>query len=100
MTYNTWQEAIILVPEHMRQGVTRYIESGIPGGNFMMAVFENDLIESVQRADWVNKQALPSWAEFLMYAPSQCYGSPPIVDRWVKRGGLIGISKEQESKVG
>jgi hypothetical protein len=93
--YESWEDAIILLPDHMRAGVTRYIEEGIEGGGFQQAVFANDFLRTCQAADFVNKAVLRYWGEFLTYCPPQCYGSYEKVKAWIQRKGLEGIKKEQ-----
>lgn len=80
-----------LVPEYMRGGIIRYVMSGIPPGGFLTAVFANDLMEAVGKADNVNQRNLVNYARFLYnYVPSNCKGSYETVDAWVKSGGING----------
>lgn len=89
-----WREGLELVPHHMRGAVERYIEHGISGGSFMTAVFENNLSETIGRADHINESCMRGWCEFLYWhAPSQCWGSRAKVDAWQRAGGLVGLSK-------
>lgn len=72
------------LPYHLRGGVQRYIEQGIPPGDFMLAVLSNDLREACGRADELNQHLLweiVSW--FYNEAPSPCWGSPAKVDAWL-----------------
>ncbi len=39
------------LPEHMQDGMRRYIENGIEGGSFMMAVLCNDLMGAIVVVD-------------------------------------------------
>lgn len=81
-----------MLPYHMRDGTRLYIESGIPGGSFMTALFSNDFLGAFQWADTTNTAAMRSWASFLHNeAPIGCYGSPEIVRDWIKHGGLSGL---------
>lgn len=81
-----------LLPEHMRGGVERYIERGLPHmGSFLRAVMENNLTEAFGRADDANTAAMKNWAIFVYsYAPAGCHGSPERVKDWIERGGLVG----------
>lgn len=77
------------IPDHMIDGVKRYIDEGIPPGSFLTAVICNDLKEAVGRADHINIKALPnivSW--FYNNAPRTCWGSEENFRAWVeaKRG--------------
>ncbi len=59
-----------LLPEHMREGMRRYIEKGAEVGSFLMAVLSNDLMEAAGRADHINLERLADYAHFLYnYAP-------------------------------
>lgn len=70
---------------HMRDAVQRYLEQGIPGGSFLMAVVENDLIRAAACADDVNRHLLFEWAGwFYNYAPAGSYGSRESADHWMK----------------
>ena len=84
----------LAIPEHMRPGLTRYIERGIKPGSFMRAVLENDLKNAVFLADDINRQHLVDWVQILYtYAPGNCWGSPEKFKAWIAQGGLIGRSK-------
>ena len=73
-----------ILPEHMRGGMKRYIESKVPPGGFLMAVLENNLIEAVGRADRINRERLFDFCNFLYNkAPSRCWGSPEKVKTWL-----------------
>lgn len=91
--YESWEDALLLIPEHMRAGVIRYINEGIEGGGFQQAVFANDFLRAVQEADFSNKSQLPLWAEFICHCPPQCYGNYEKVKHWIQRKGLEGIKK-------
>lgn len=79
------------LPEHMRGGMRRYIENGIPPGSFQSAVLSNDLMGAYQKADDINTAAMRDYAMFLHNdAPGGCYGSPAHVEDWIKQGGLNG----------
>lgn len=70
---------------HMAGSVQRYLENGIPGGSFLMAVVSGDLFEAARRADDVNRRLLWEWCFwFYNYAPSGSFGSPEIAKRWMR----------------
>jgi len=48
------------VPEHMKDGLDRYVRLGIHPGGFLQAVLRNDFAEAMVRADAQNKQHLHS----------------------------------------
>lgn len=82
-----------LLPDHMQDGMRRYIENGIPPGSFQRAVLSNDLMEAFRRADDVNAYAMRAYAMFLHNeAPGGCYGSPEHVKDWIAQGGMKGLS--------
>lgn len=78
------------VPEHLRDGLLRYIEHGISPGHFLTAVLENDLMGAVGRADSESARGLVGLCTYLYNdAPSGCHGSPEKVAAWVKRHRVI-----------
>ena len=83
------------LPAHMRGGIQRYIEEGVPPGDFLTAVLSNDLKESFARADDKNIAAMFEWVSFLYnYAPIYCHGSKDKVEKWIESGGLHGLEEE------
>lgn len=80
-----------LIPEHLRDGLRRYIEQGVMPGGFLTAVLSNDLVESVGRADAESLPRLRDIIQFIYWhAPSRCWGSPEVIDEWSGQGGLNG----------
>lgn len=93
-----YKEGLTLIPAHMREGVIRYIDRGIPMGSFGNAVMANNFLEAFSRADLQNLHSMKGWAEFIyLYAPAGCHGSQERVDEWCKRGGLEGIAEKETS---
>jgi hypothetical protein len=85
------------IPEHMHEGLLRYIEAGVPPGHFLEAVLCNDLKHACMRADAVNQQCLFDYIQFLyQYAPSIAWGSPQKYQEWIKRGGWTGVLAEKD----
>lgn len=73
-----------LLPEHMRGSMKRYIEDKISPGGFLTAVLENNLVKALGRADYINKDKIYDIVAFLYTeAPSQCWGSPEKVNKWL-----------------
>lgn len=72
------------LPERYRQGMRRYIEERIMPGHFLRAVLEDKLHVAVVTCD-----ILPQIRDIVVWvyneAPSQCWGSPEKVARWVRR---------------
>jgi len=84
-------ENLELLPEHIRGGVKRYVEEGIEPGGFLRAVISNDLSGAFGKADSINSANLENIIKwFYNYAPSQCWGSPEKMVKWMKKGGMKG----------
>lgn len=72
------------VPENLRPGLQRFIESGIPVGSFLDAVLRNDLTNAVLRADPITFQHLPTVVRWLHnFAPANCHGNENHVVGWM-----------------
>lgn len=85
------------LPEHMRDGMYRWIEHGIKPGGFGVAVLENDLVGAFGRADMTNIRCMKDWANWLYNrAPADCWGSKAAVNKWAAHGGLNGLNKPLE----
>lgn len=74
-----------LIPPRIMTGMQNYIQNGHPTGDFLRAVFSNDLFDAVGRADEHSLAALPSIVSFIyMEAPSHCHGSAKSVSIWLE----------------
>lgn len=81
------------VPEHMREGLALYIACGVPPGDFLQAILENDFVRAAGRADVHNQHALLTYARFLQNnAPMASWGSESKVANWIKAGGLLPVA--------
>jgi hypothetical protein len=79
------------VPEHLREGLRRYILYGTPPGHFLMAVLEHELFESFNRADDASRAGLYDLVCYLYNeAPSGCHGDKGAVGYWIAQHGLVG----------
>jgi len=75
------------VPEHLRDGLNRYVWWGIPVGGFLRAILGNDLRKSIVTADSESLAAIRDIVIFIHNAlPSNCHGSPEAVRDHIKRG--------------
>jgi hypothetical protein len=84
------------IPEHMRGGIIRYVERGIPPGHFLQAVFANDLMEACKRGDGENVRLIPAYAVLLSnQCPGGCWGSLTNVRAWTARGGIMGNDENE-----
>jgi len=80
------------LPDHMIDGLVRYIVHGIEPGGFLMSVLWNDLAWAAAKADAVNRRNLFRYASFLLYgAPGGCWGSQSKVLEWIEKGGLSSL---------
>lgn len=78
-----------LIPAYMIGGLRRYIEHGIPPGDFLTAVLSNDLRGACERADDENRHRLFQYVQFLYsHAPVGCWGSSSNFRDWCEHGGL------------
>lgn len=68
------------IPEHLREGLDRWLRHGIEPGSFLRAVLANDLYSAVTRADPVSLAALKPIIQFLYdQAPEGSFGSPQVL---------------------
>ena len=82
------------IPQYMHGGITRYVMHGIAPGGFLSAVVENDLCGALGRADDTNRSIIWNYVNlFYNDAPSECWGSPDMVNNWIKSGGVNGTDK-------
>ena len=72
------------VPENVLLGLDRYVHDRIPPGGFLRAVLENDLTESLKRADNDNRKILFYLIGYIFNElPYVCLGSPEKVKKWL-----------------
>lgn len=72
------------LPEHMQDGARLYVEQGVPPGDFLTAVLQNDLVEAFNRADATNVHAMLAWAKWLdKDCPRAAWGSKEQVEKWI-----------------
>tara|TARA_R110002020_G_scaffold135552_2_gene302720 strand:+ start:8608 stop:8979 length:372 start_codon:yes stop_codon:yes gene_type:complete len=71
------------VPERTLEALDNWAKSGQPPGGFVAAVLENDLADSVRRADSRNSAALVDIVRYLINElPRGCWGSFDKVASW------------------
>ncbi len=74
------------IPDYMHEGILEYIRVGRPMGNFLTAVFNNDLREACIRADDANLPILHNYVQWLYAnAPVGSWGSPDSTEKWRKK---------------
>lgn len=73
-----------VLPEHMREGMQRYIEHGIRPGDFLYLILCNDFVHALGHADDINTARIVDYAKFLYWElPSGCWGSEEKVKNWI-----------------
>lgn len=73
------------IKERTLNGIERYVKERIRPGGFLMAVLENNLRESIFRADEENRASLYEIVSYLYWSvPGNCWGSPEIVKKWLE----------------
>jgi hypothetical protein len=71
------------VPEHLREGLIRYLADGILPGGFLQAVLCNNLREAIVRGDPFALAGLPALVEYLRGEfPLIAWGSKERVLAW------------------
>lgn len=74
------------VPDHDIEPLELYVKHGIQPGGFLTAVLENNLMESLGRADEENRYCLFQICQFIYNdIPASCHGSPEKVRQWIER---------------
>ena len=74
------------LPEHLRDGMRRYVEKGRRPGDFLMAVLRNDLMAATTRADEVSYKHLREIVGWCWWElPSSLWLSPDNVGKWIKQ---------------
>lgn len=77
------------IPLRMHGGLIRWIMHGVQPGHFLTAILQNDLRESINRADHENRDLLVAYIKFLYNdAPSNCWGSKEKMEAWAQHRGL------------
>ena len=88
-----------LIPAHMMDSLRRYIDDGVPTGDFLRAVLANDAANALGRADSNNMWILPVYFTFLYNeAPAGCWGSVEKVDAWLEMKARLRAKPEGETK--
>lgn len=68
-----------------KESLDRYVKDRIPTGDFLRAVLENNLIESIGRADMGNSRDIHEICSYVYNdMPINCHGSLEIVKKWLE----------------
>ena len=79
------------IPEYMQQGIVDYLVHHQGTGDFLRAVFENDLVEAVKRADDTNIHCLKGYVALMYWEfpgrnqEGSPWGSAKAYKDWVKQ---------------
>lgn len=79
------------VPEHLHDGLLRYLRFGVVPGSFLQAVLRNDLKDACFRAG-DGRTALSLHAIVMVlanYAAAESWGSEENYDAWVATGKAL-----------
>lgn len=75
------------ITERLREDLTRYVLHGVRTDGFLEAVLSNNLYLVFRRGDAESLACLPRLLNVLWEtAPSDCWGSPELVTRWLAAG--------------
>ena len=86
------------IPAYMLEPVVEYVMRGRPVGNFLAALFSNDLMEAFGRADDHNCLVMQAYVKLLYNdCPSGCYRSPEAHADWLCAGGLRGVMNAEKA---
>lgn len=89
------------LPHNLQGGMKRYIEDGIPTGDFLRACLSNDLMEAVGQASTKTYEYLYSVMMFLYneaparHSDIKLWGSREVVKQWIEHKGSRGLEKTQ-----
>jgi hypothetical protein len=76
------------------ESLDRYVNYGILPGHFLTAVLENNLAESLGRADADNRENLFEIVSYIYNEiPAICWGNPEAVREWIGHSGRKGVIK-------
>ncbi len=80
-----------MIPIQLKQAIDRYVNHGIPTGDFLRAVLENNLMEAIGRADDDNIKIIHNICRYVYNEiPMICHGNIEKVQKWIEKGGLNG----------
>ncbi len=73
-----------IIDEKVLDGLCRYAVDGIRPGGFLSAMLENNLSETLRRADFETFAVLRELMTFVhQELPASCWGSPTKVAAWI-----------------
>ena len=73
-----------MIPQRFIGSLKRYSEAKIPCGHFLTAILENDLLDTINRADEDAIKIIPELVKYVYNElPMECWGSPEKVKSWL-----------------
>lgn len=73
------------IPKYTIESIQEYVKNKVPPGDFLRAVFENNLTEAFGRADKDNLENLFQIVAYLYNeVNSACWGTPQKVKDWLE----------------
>ena len=83
------------IRQDIKEALDRWGDRGLPPGDFLRAVLENDLMKAMGRADSYNRATIFQITQYVYSKlPSTCWGSPEVVDEWKYFKAFRGASSE------
>ena len=74
-----------MIPELTKRCIDEYVELGVPPGDFVRAVLENNLLGAFGTADSYNTYFMRDIVAYVYNCiPSGCHGSREIVNQWLR----------------
>ena len=74
------------IPEHIKESLDAYASERRPTGGFLRAVLENNLSESLGRADEENRRCIFQIVSYIYNElPAPCWGSKEKVEDWLTK---------------
>jgi len=78
-----------MIPLGIKEKIDRFVEKGIPTGEFLKAVLTNNLYEAFNTSDDVESDHLYDVVMYVKnHTPPKCHGSVGNYWSWAEGGGL------------
>jgi len=87
------------LPRLFIEALDRYVNEGVPTGDFLRAVLENDLMTAFKRATPGNEHHLRPLIDFCFeYLPTCSRGSKMAVRDWIEKAKERRVWEEEKAK--
>lgn len=102
MALDASQEMWETVPEHLREGLARYLDDGVIPGSFLTACLSNDLITAATHAHpALTLEDLRTLMQFIYTGcPRESWGSPLAVTGWEKHEFRLEMTERRKERNG